>query len=194
MIFCFWGMESLYLRIFVRNFSRKCLKRLWLKLPEENLLLIPCGKAIQLARQTKLGDTLCRDGYHLNYVYGRYTAAAVWYEILTGKDVRKNRYKNPQMTCQQRLQTQKSAHKAVQELKKWRFLKKKCRIICTCQKKAVLLHPLLKNKARSLQIDKPQPLNWGSPKILIFGERRKRNHYTSYMVTKSWIAAFDEVR
>ena len=75
-------------------------------------LLIPCGTAIQLARQTKLGDTLCRDGYHLNYVYGRYTAACVWYEILTGKDVRRNRYKNPQMTCRQARITKKAAHKA----------------------------------------------------------------------------------
>ena len=88
------------------------------QITNHKLQIIPCGSAIQNARHTKLGDTLCRDGYHLNYVYGRYTAAAVWYEILTGKDVRKNRYKNPQMTCQQRLQTQKSAHKAVQELKK----------------------------------------------------------------------------
>ena len=80
---------------------------------KSQMLLIPCGTAIQLARQTKLGDTLCRDGYHLNYVYGRYTVAAVWYEILTGKDVRRNRYKNPQMTNKQRQLTQKSAHKAV---------------------------------------------------------------------------------
>lgn len=79
------------------------------KLPS---LLIPCGQAIQNARESKLGDTLCRDGYHLNYVYGRYTAACVWYEILTGKDVRKNKYRNPQMTrCQERL-TKKAAHKA----------------------------------------------------------------------------------
>ena len=75
-------------------------------------LLIPCGTAIQLARQTKLGDTLCRDGYHLNYIYGRYTAACVWYEILTGKDVRRNRYKNPQMTLSQKRLTQRAAHKA----------------------------------------------------------------------------------
>lgn len=75
-------------------------------------LLIPCGQAIQNARESKLGDTLCRDGYHLNYVYGRYTAACVWYEILTGKDVRKNKYRNPQMTrCQEQL-TKKAAHKA----------------------------------------------------------------------------------
>ena len=76
------------------------------------LHLIPCGLAIQNARNTKLGDTLCRDGYHLNYVYGRYTAACVWYEFLTGKDIRRNCYKNPQMTCRQRLLTQKAAHRA----------------------------------------------------------------------------------
>lgn len=79
----------------------------------KQLPVIPCGAAIQLARQTKLGDSLCRDGYHLNYVYGRYTAACVWYEMITGKDVRCNRYKNAQMTRKQRRWTQKSAHKAV---------------------------------------------------------------------------------
>ena len=76
-------------------------------------LVIPCGSAIQLARATKLGDSLCRDGYHLNYEYGRYTAACVWYEILTGKDVRCNRYKNEKMTAKQRKMTRKSAHDAV---------------------------------------------------------------------------------
>lgn len=81
------------------------------------LLVLPCGAAIQLARKTKLGDTLCRDGYHLNYVYGRYTAACVWYEYITGKDVRKNKYRNTQMTGQQRRWTQKSAHQAIQNAK-----------------------------------------------------------------------------
>jgi hypothetical protein len=76
------------------------------------LTLIPCGKAITLARRTKLGDTLCRDGYHLNYIYGRYTAACVWYELLTGKDCRRNTYRNADMTRQQQRLTQRSAHKA----------------------------------------------------------------------------------
>ena len=79
------------------------------------LTLIPCGKAITFARQTKLGDTLCRDGYHLNYVYGRYTAACVWYELLTGKDCRRNPYKNADMTKQQKRLTQQSAHRAVRK-------------------------------------------------------------------------------
>ena len=76
------------------------------------LKLIPCGLAIQNARATKLGDSLCRDGYHLNYVYGRYTAACVWYEIITGRDVRRNHYRNPHMTRSQQRLTQRSAHKA----------------------------------------------------------------------------------
>ena len=87
------------------------------QITNHKLQIIPCGLAIQLARATRLGDTLCRDGYHLNYTYGRYTAACVWYEILTGKNVRFNRYKNPQMTLKQRRLTQKSAHKAVKKAK-----------------------------------------------------------------------------
>lgn len=82
------------------------------------LPVIPCGAAIQKGRATKLGDTFCRDGYHLNYEYGRYTASCVWYEILTGKDVRRNLYKNAAMTQKQRKLTQKAAHKAVKEVKK----------------------------------------------------------------------------
>lgn len=77
--------------------------------------ILPCGLAIQLARRTKLRDTLCRDGYHLNYTYGRYTAACVWYEVITGKDVRRNKYKGPYMTDKQRRLTQKSAHQAVKD-------------------------------------------------------------------------------
>ena len=87
------------------------------QIANHQLPILPCGLAIQLARQTKLGDTLCRDGYHLNYVYGRYTAACVWYEFLTGKDVRRNRYRNAQMTRTQQRLTQRSAHRAVKTYK-----------------------------------------------------------------------------
>ena len=92
--------------------TRYVMETVKLQSPNEKMLLLPCGDAIQRARNTKLGDTLCRDGYHLNYIYGRYTAACVWYEMITGKDVRRNRYKNAQMTSKQRRLTQKSAHTA----------------------------------------------------------------------------------
>ena len=75
------------------------------------MLLIPCGKAITLARQ-KVGDTLCRDGYHLNYTYGRYLASCVWYEVLTGKDVRRNPYRSPGMSRRQQRTMQCFAHRA----------------------------------------------------------------------------------
>ena len=75
-------------------------------------LLIPCGTAVQNARHT-MGDVLCRDGYHLNYVFGRYTASCVWYEILTGKSCLRNPYRNPNMTAKQQKQTQKAAHQAI---------------------------------------------------------------------------------
>jgi len=84
------------------------------QITNHKLQIIPCGEAIQRARNTQLGDSFCRDGYHLSPV-GWYTAAAVWYEILTGKDVRRNSYKNPQMTNEQRRLTQKSAHRAVKK-------------------------------------------------------------------------------
>lgn len=40
--------------------------------------VIPSGIAIQKLRATTVGDTLTRDGYHLNYGNGRYTAALTW--------------------------------------------------------------------------------------------------------------------
>ncbi|MBQ9295610.1 MAG: DUF4886 domain-containing protein [Paludibacteraceae bacterium] len=81
----------------------------------QSLVIIPCGTAVQLARSTRLGDTLCRDGYHLNYTYGRYTAAAVWYEMLTGNDVRRIKYRPDGMTRVQRKLVQRAAHRAVRQ-------------------------------------------------------------------------------
>ena len=45
---------------------------------------VPCGTAIQNARTTYLGDNMNRDGYHLDYKIGRYTAACTWLETITG--------------------------------------------------------------------------------------------------------------
>jgi hypothetical protein len=49
--------------------------------------LIPSGTAIQNLRSSYVGDTVTRDGYHLSYAHGRYTAALTWYAYLTGGDV-----------------------------------------------------------------------------------------------------------
>lgn len=56
--------------------------------------LIPTGSVIQEIRNNieefnyrSNGLSLCRDGFHLSYDYGRFTAAAVWLHTLTGKKV-----------------------------------------------------------------------------------------------------------
>ena len=60
--------------------------------------MIPTGKAVETARRCPEFDpqngglALTRDGFHLSYVYGRYLAAAVWYEMLTGLDIRVNSF------------------------------------------------------------------------------------------------------
>ena len=49
--------------------------------------VLPSGTAIQNLRTSYLGDTLTRDGYHLSYDIGRYTAALLWYKAFWGADL-----------------------------------------------------------------------------------------------------------
>jgi len=51
---------------------------------EEFPILIPSGTAVQNARSGFYGDTLTRDGYHLNET-ARYIAGYTWFATLTGK-------------------------------------------------------------------------------------------------------------
>lgn len=76
-------------------------------------ILIPSGTAIQNARTSTLGDTMNRDGFHLNLTYGRYTAACTWYEAIFKKSVVGNKYAPEGMTALQKDIAQKSAHEAV---------------------------------------------------------------------------------
>lgn len=52
--------------------------------------IIPTGKVIQALRSRPEFDyqnggiSLCRDGFHLSMTYGRYAAAATWYQRLVG--------------------------------------------------------------------------------------------------------------
>lgn len=50
--------------------------------------VIPTGTAIQDLR-TAVGDNVTRDGYHLSYTTGRYTAGMTWLNALTGWDTDK---------------------------------------------------------------------------------------------------------
>jgi predicted outer membrane repeat protein len=76
-------------------------------------LVIPSGTAVQNARTTFIGDNMNRDGYHLNVVYGRYTAACTWYETIFGKSVVGNSYSPEGMTKDLINATQAAAHAAV---------------------------------------------------------------------------------
>jgi hypothetical protein len=50
-------------------------------------IVIPCMTSVQNARTSFMGDTLTRDGYHLDYYIGRYIAGLTWYAAITGGDV-----------------------------------------------------------------------------------------------------------
>ncbi len=47
-------------------------------------IMIPCMTSIQNARTSFLGDTLTRDGYHMDYYIGRYIVGLTWYAAITG--------------------------------------------------------------------------------------------------------------
>ena len=52
------------------------------------ILLIPCGDVVQGIRKhpefdvTKGGKSICRDGFHMHYLYGRYALACTWAKTL----------------------------------------------------------------------------------------------------------------
>lgn len=60
-------------------------------------VVIPCMTSIQNARTSFMGDTLTRDGYHLDYYIGRYIAGLTWYAAITGCSVDSIKY-NPSTT------------------------------------------------------------------------------------------------
>lgn len=64
-------------------------------LPEERFdVIIPCMTSIQNARTSYLGDTLTRDGHHLDYYIGRYIAGLTWYAAITNAPIENLSY-NP---------------------------------------------------------------------------------------------------
>ena len=85
--------------------------------------LLPVGQAVQLARQCapfrySLGEqSLCRDGYHLNLLKGRYLAACVMMEALTGINALKSSFipvvDGETLTAEERAVLCYCAHKAV---------------------------------------------------------------------------------
>lgn len=62
------------------------------------LRLIPGGDVIQALRKKQPfivqegGQTLCRDGFHMHHIYGRYAIACIWAKTLFGIRIQENSY------------------------------------------------------------------------------------------------------
>lgn len=68
------------------------------KAAEYGLPLIPSGDLIQALRgldffnPKKGGISICRDGFHMNYLYGRYAVAVLWARMICGVTQYSGRY------------------------------------------------------------------------------------------------------
>ena len=76
-------------------------------------VIVPSGTAVQNARTSSIGDNMNRDGYHLNYLYGRYTAACTWFQAIFKRNVVGNSYAPEGVTAEQKAIAQKAASAAV---------------------------------------------------------------------------------
>lgn len=63
-----------------------------------SLRIIPCGKVIQSLRSCSPFDyrnggvSMCRDGFHMNLIYGRYALAATWFVFLFRQSILDNSF------------------------------------------------------------------------------------------------------
>jgi hypothetical protein len=85
-------------------------------------IVIPSGTAIQNGRTSIIGDNFCRDGYHLDYKYGRYTVACTWYEKLTGNSAVGNPFIPENVTLLQAAIAQNAAHQAILSPKSIKYI------------------------------------------------------------------------
>ena len=66
-----------------------------------NIDIIPFGEVIQKLRTIPVFDynaggmSLCRDGFHMNYIYGRYALAATWYAYVVKENILNNQFIPP---------------------------------------------------------------------------------------------------
>lgn len=74
--------------------------------------IIPAGTAVQNGRTSSIGDNFCRDGFHLNFGIGRYTASCAWYEFLTQHSVIDNTFQPEGLSAEEIRIAQEAAHAA----------------------------------------------------------------------------------
>lgn len=68
--------------------------------------------AVQNARTSYIGDNMNRDGWHLNYSTGRYTAGCLWFEKIMGQSVVGNPYYPDTISAETAKVCQTAAHEA----------------------------------------------------------------------------------
>lgn len=76
-------------------------------------IIVPTGTAIQNGRTSEIGDNFCRDGFHLDFNIGRYTAAATWFESLFGESVIGNSFKPETLSAHEAEIAKQAAHAAI---------------------------------------------------------------------------------
>ncbi|RWU07681.1 DUF4886 domain-containing protein [Pedobacter chitinilyticus] len=106
--FASYGKDQMKMYQSIMDASKKAMKLVAFD------ILVPSGTAIQNAR-TKLGDVLCRDGYHLDLNIGRYIASCTWYEAIFKQTVVGNAYRPEKVTEEQAAIGQQAAHEAVKK-------------------------------------------------------------------------------
>ena len=74
--------------------------------------IVPSGTAIQNGRTSVVGDNFCRDGYHLDFNIGRYTASCAWFEAIFNESVLGNTYKPSALSTYEVEIAQNAAHLA----------------------------------------------------------------------------------
>ena len=78
------------------------------------LEVLPVGTAVQNVRGTFDRDNLTCDGVRLNHSIGCYLAACIWYEALTGRDVRENAYDPGRLSPERAALSRGAAHAAME--------------------------------------------------------------------------------
>ena len=84
-----------------------------LKAHPEFVIYMNVMDAIQNLRSSYIGDNVTRDGWHLNYTVGRYTASCLWYEKIMGQSVVGNPYRPTTISESEAKLCQTAAHEAV---------------------------------------------------------------------------------
>lgn len=109
--FSYYGFD----RTVMYNMIVKSTKAVMDKYKTTFSLVMNVMDAIENAK-THFGKNLHRDGWHLNYTFGRYTASCLWYERIMGKSVVGNTYHPATIADSCALVCQTAAHMACEHM------------------------------------------------------------------------------